>query len=83
VDIRALRRAEAALSRPLELSFTKDSGLAGLIFLIKQRAGLVFAKDDPRLHAIHEELLRQFDAGRQTAVEWEEIEELLRAPAPA
>ncbi len=33
-----------------------------------------------RLAAVHEELLRQFDAGRQTAVEWR-IEVLLRAPA--
>jgi citrate (Re)-synthase len=69
------------LGRPLELSFTKDSGIAGLIFLIKQRTGEEVAKDDPRLRAVHEELLRQFDAGRQTAVEWEEIEELLRVPA--
>ena len=71
------------LGRPLELSFTKDSGIAGLIFLIKQRTGEEPAKDDPRLRAVHEDLLRQFDAGRQTAVEWEEIEELLRAPATA
>jgi hypothetical protein len=35
------------------------------------------------MRAIHEELSRQFDAGRQTAVEWEEIEELLRAPVSA
>ena len=65
------------LGRPLELSFTKDSGLAGLVFLIKQHTGREPAKDDPALVALHEELLRQFDAGRQTAVEWEEIAELL------
>lgn len=41
------------------------------------------AKDDPRLRAIHEELLRQFDAGRQTAVAYEEIEDLLRLRAGA
>ena len=69
------------LGRPLELSFTKDSGIAGLIFLIKQRTGEELAKDDSRLRAVHEELLGQFDGGRQTAVEWEEIEELLRVPA--
>lgn len=65
------------LGRPLELSFTKDSGIAGLVFLLKQHTGREPAKDDPGLVALHEELLRQFDAGRQTAVEWEEIAELL------
>lgn len=64
------------LGRPLELSFTRDSGIAGLIFLVKQHTGREPAKDDPRLRSLHEELLRQFDAGRQTAVEWEEIEAL-------
>jgi citrate (Re)-synthase len=71
----------ALLGRPLELSFTKDSGLAGLIFLVKQHTGVELAKDDPALHRAHDELLRQFDAGRQTAVEWEEIDDLLHASA--
>jgi isopropylmalate/homocitrate/citramalate synthase len=71
------------LGRPLELSFTKDSGVAGLIFLIKQHTGREPAKDEPALRALHDELLRQFDAGRQTAVEWEEIDELLRDTALA
>jgi 2-phosphinomethylmalic acid synthase len=71
------------LGRPLELSFTKDSGIAGLIFLVKQHTGREPAKDDPALRAVHEELLRQFDAGRQTAVDWEEIEHLLRDTAVA
>jgi isopropylmalate/homocitrate/citramalate synthase len=65
------------LGRPLELSFTKDSGIAGLIFLIKQHTGREPSKDDPGLQALHAELLRQFDAGRQTAVEWEEISDLV------
>jgi citrate (Re)-synthase len=68
------------LGRPLEISFTRDSGLAGLIFLIKQRTGRELAKDDPQVRRVHDELMRQFDAGRQTAVEWEEISELLGAP---
>ena len=68
------------LGRSLELSFTQDSGLAGLIFLIKQRTGRELRKDDPQLLSVHDELMRQFDAGRQTAVEWEEISELLSAP---
>ncbi len=67
------------LGRPLEISLTRDSGLAGLVFAIKQHTGRELAKDDPQLRTIHEELERQFDAGRQTAVEWEEINELLSA----
>jgi isopropylmalate/homocitrate/citramalate synthase len=62
------------LGRPLDLSLTKDSGLAGLIFLIKQRSGTELEKAHPGLRALHADLNAEFDAGRQTAVEWEEIE---------
>ena len=61
------------LGRPLEVSLTKDSGLAGLIFLIRQHLNIELAKDDPRLLALQSELNREFDAGRQTSVEWEEL----------
>lgn len=61
------------LGRPLEVSLTRDSGVAGLIFLIKQHTGRELGKDDPLVREIHQGLMRQFDAGRQTAVEWEEI----------
>ncbi|EYB67554.1 pyruvate carboxyltransferase [Deinococcus phoenicis] len=67
------------LGRPLDLSLTKDSGLAGLIFLIKQHTGTELGKEHPGLHALHNDLTAQFDAGRQTAVEWEEVEERARA----
>lgn len=61
------------LGRPLEVSLTKDSGLAGLIFLIKQHLGLDLVKDDPRLQSLHARLTADFDAGRQTGIEWEEL----------
>ncbi|GCE47985.1 2-phosphinomethylmalic acid synthase [Thermosporothrix hazakensis] len=61
------------LGRPLEVSLTKESGLAGLIFVIRQHMGLELAKDDPRLLAIHNWLIGEFDNGRQTSVEWEEL----------
>jgi len=67
------------LGRPLDLSLTKDSGLAGLIFLIRQHTGTELAKDHPGLRGLHEQLSVDFDAGRQTAVEWEEIEAQARA----
>jgi isopropylmalate/homocitrate/citramalate synthase len=61
------------LGRPLELSLTKDSGLAGLIFLIKAHTQVELHKEDPRLQSLHAPLNAEFEAGRQTAVEWEEI----------
>jgi len=65
------------LGRPLEVSLTRDSGLAGLVFLIRQHTGRDLPKDDPELVRVHEALMEEFDGGRQTAVEWEEVEELL------
>jgi 2-phosphinomethylmalic acid synthase len=76
------------LGRPLEVSLTADSGLAGLIFVVRQHTGRVLGRDDPELLRVHSELARQFEAGRQSAVEWEEVRALLgpgvdrRSPAP-
>jgi isopropylmalate/homocitrate/citramalate synthase len=69
------------LGRPLEVSLTRDSGLAGLVFLIRQHTGRDLAKDDPELRRVHAALEEQFAAGRQTAVEWEEVEALLSGAA--
>jgi 2-phosphinomethylmalic acid synthase len=65
------------LGRPLEVSLTKDSGLAGLIFLIKQHLGVELGKDDSRLRALNDHVAGEFDGGRQTAFEWEELEPLV------
>lgn len=62
------------LGRPLEVSLTKDSGLAGLVFVLRQRLGIAVAKDDPRLLDVYTWLRAEFDNGRQTSVEWEELE---------
>ncbi len=61
------------LGRPLEVSLTKESGLAGLIFLIRQHTGLDLPKDDPRLQKVYAWLMEEFDNGRQTSIEWEEL----------
>src|SRR5260221_9189594 len=61
------------LGRPLEVSLTKDSGLAGLIFLIRQHLGIDLPKDHPDLLAVHNWMMAEFDSGRQTSIEWEEI----------
>jgi isopropylmalate/homocitrate/citramalate synthase len=68
----------ALLGRPLEVSLTKDSGLAGLIFLIKQHLGVELSKDSPGLQAIFAWVLNEFENGRQTSIEWEELEPVVR-----
>jgi isopropylmalate/homocitrate/citramalate synthase len=65
------------IGRPLEVSLTKDSGMAGLVFVARQQLHREFRKEDPNIRAAHEWMLRQFDEGRQTAVEWEEIASFL------
>jgi hypothetical protein len=43
-------------------------------------------KDDPRLQAVYTWLLAEFDNGRQTSVEWEELEPIVArafSPTPA
>jgi 2-phosphinomethylmalic acid synthase len=65
------------LGRPLEVSLTKDSGLGGLVFVIRQRTGMEVVKDDPRLQAVYAWLMTEFDNGRQTSVEWEELEPIV------
>jgi hypothetical protein len=32
-----------------------------------------FAKDDPRVRRAYDWMLQEFDQGRQTAIEWQEI----------
>lgn len=66
------------LGRPLEVSLTKDSGVAGLIFLIKQHMGIELTKDDPAVLAMHDWTEREFESGRQTSIEWEELEPVVR-----
>ncbi|MDL2344472.1 pyruvate carboxyltransferase [Deinococcus sp. MIMF12] len=67
------------LGRPLEVSLTRDSGLAGLIFLIKGHTGQELGKDHPGVQRLHAELGAEFGAGRQTAVEWEELQDRVQA----
>jgi isopropylmalate/homocitrate/citramalate synthase len=65
------------LGRPLEVSLTKESGLAGLVFVIRQRLGVTLSKDDPALLKVHQWMTEQFDNGRMTSVEWEELEPIV------
>jgi len=64
----------ALLGRPLEVSLTKESGLAGLIFLIRQHLGIDLPKDHPSVITAYEWVTEQFEQGRQTSIEWEELQ---------
>ena len=66
------------LGRPLEVSLTKDSGIAGLVFLIKQHLGVELPKDNTGLQTIYTWMNAEFDNGRQTSIEWEELEPIVR-----
>ena len=66
------------LGRRLEVSITKDSGLAGLVFLARQNLGLDLEKNDPLIESVHDWVTRQFEAGREVAIDWGELEPLFR-----
>jgi isopropylmalate/homocitrate/citramalate synthase len=66
------------IGRPLEVSLTKESGLAGLIFVVKQHLKRELSKNDPALLEAQAWITQQFDTGRQTAIEWEEIAHFFR-----
>lgn len=61
------------LGRPLEVSITKDSGLAGIVFLVRQHLGVELDKSDPVVQEAHEWVRQQFDRGREVAIEWDEL----------
>jgi len=66
------------LGRPLEVSLTKDSGTAGVLFLLRQHLGLPLEKDDGRVSKVAGWVDRQFASGRVTGIEWEELEPVVR-----
>ncbi len=71
--------APKLVGRDLEVALTKDSGQAGLLFLLKAHLGLECAKDDPRLLRVQTWLDEQFDHGRVAPVEWSELAPLVEA----
>lgn len=64
----------ALLGRALEVSLTKDSGTAGITFLLKQHTGKDYPKDHPLVSRLNAYVTAQFQAGRVTGIEWEELE---------
>ncbi|MDR3637956.1 MAG: hypothetical protein P4L84_29390 [Isosphaeraceae bacterium] len=70
--------APLLVGRDLEVSLTKDSGAAGVLFVIKQHLGIELLKDDPRVEKVREWLDDQFENGRVTSVDWGELEPIVR-----
>jgi isopropylmalate/homocitrate/citramalate synthase/acyl-coenzyme A synthetase/AMP-(fatty) acid ligase len=66
--------APRLVGRELDVALTKDSGQAGLLFVLKRRLGRELRKDDPRVVAVNRWLHDVFAAGRESAVEWAELE---------
>ncbi|HEV2372278.1 MAG TPA: hypothetical protein VGS19_08920 [Streptosporangiaceae bacterium] len=60
--------------RELDVALTKDSGQAGLIFVLGKRLGRQLEKGDPRVAEVLAWLDGQWDSGRVTAVDWHELE---------
>ncbi|MCX4881496.1 MULTISPECIES: pyruvate carboxyltransferase [unclassified Streptomyces] len=60
--------------RELDVALTKDSGQAGLLFVLDKRLGLRLEKGDPRIVELLAWMDEQWDAGRVSAVEWNELE---------
>jgi isopropylmalate/homocitrate/citramalate synthase len=60
--------------RDFDVALTKDSGQAGLVFVLNKRLGIELAKDDPRLLKLHRWLEDQWARGRVSAVGWAELE---------
>ncbi|MER8224382.1 pyruvate carboxyltransferase [Streptomyces sp. NPDC094143] len=60
--------------RELDVALTKDSGQAGLVFVLNKRLGLRLEKGDPRVVELLAWMDEQWDAGRVSAIEWSELE---------
>lgn len=69
--------APRLVGRNLEVALTKDSGQAGLIFVLRQRLGEQFAKDDKRVLEIFAWMEEQFESGRCTPISWNELEPIV------
>jgi isopropylmalate/homocitrate/citramalate synthase len=70
------------LDRPLGITVNDRSGLAGIAYWVNTTFGLKdgdqVRKDDPRIVAMHQEVQRQYAAGRTTGFSPDEMQKLAR-----
>ena len=65
--------APLLVGRDLEVILTKDSGQAGLLFLLRRHVDPELAKRDPRVRRVQDWVDREFDGGRTTGIGWAEL----------
>jgi len=65
--------APRLVGRELEVLLTKDSGQAGLLFLLRRHVDPGLPKDDPRVRRVQEWLDGEFHSGRTAGVGWAEL----------
>lgn len=65
--------ASLLVGRELEVMLTKDSGQAGLLFVLRKHVDPDLAKDDSRMRRVQDWLDREFDGGRTTGIGWAEL----------
>jgi 2-phosphinomethylmalic acid synthase len=70
------------IGRNLEVSLTKDSGISGVQFVLRQHLGKELSKDHPIVEIAHKWIESEFEDGRMTSVEWEELDKKLNQIAP-
>ena len=58
---------------PLHIFEDRYKEMVGEAIRDKSEFGIVLTKDDPRLQKAYAWLMEEFDNGRQTSVEWEEL----------
>ncbi|TAL32465.1 MAG: histone-lysine N-methyltransferase, partial [Spirochaetes bacterium] len=85
-EIYNIFNTEKLLRRPIAIAITDKSGAAGISKWINSHLGLMgekaVGKKDPGIMRIHKEILKQYEAGRETSMSNEELEKLARKHLP-
>ena len=85
-EIYNIFNTEKLLKRPLAIAITDKSGTAGIAKWLNSHLGLTgeqaVQKKDPGIARMHNEIMKQYDAGRSTSISNEELEKLARKHLP-
>ncbi len=85
-EIYNIFNTEKLLNRPIAIAITDKSGTAGISQWLNSHLGLTgdkaIDKRDPGVIGMHNEILKLYEAGRETSMSNEEIEKLARKYLP-
>ncbi len=85
-EIYNIFNTEKLLKRPIAIAITDKSGTAGISRWLNSHLGLAgegsIDKKHPGVVGMHKEILRQYEAGRETSMSNEELEKLARKHLP-